>query len=455
MTEIYRNSQENGIEAEQSVLGGLFLDNGAFDDVADILQADDFHYPEHRYLYKVMGVINKRKTPLDIITVGDALRSLNTLEKVGGEVYLFELARNTPTAANIKAYAEIVKRKAMDRKLMTCAKEIIQSVEQQEENRLDIAQQKISKLSDIITSESITAEMVLPGVLEKIDERRQNNGILEGLPTGFAELDRITHGLQQGDLIILGARPSMGKTTLSMNIAEHVAFTQRKAALVFSMEMPKEQLVQRSLSSLSRVEMEKMKTGNLTEHDFNKMTEVVPAFHQAKLIIDDRSSMTIAQIRAKCRRVKRDSGLDLVVVDYLTLMDGQGENETLRIGNLSKGLKSIARDLNVPVVVLSQLNRNLEQRENKRPNMSDLRQSGNIEQDADLILFIYRDEVYNQQTQNPGTAEILIAKHRNGSTGKIVLGFKGEICKFTNYAGREYIEVPVAARKYNQGFDGD
>ena len=301
------------------------------------------------------------------------------------------------------------------------------------ENRLDRAQQLLVELTDSFHLNIVQASDILDTVMQRIDERQNNPMGIIGLPTGFTGLDNITHGLHPGHLIILAARPSMGKTLLAMNIAEHVAIHEKKPIVIFSLEMNKEELLERSLSSVGNVDQDSIKKGSLSASDWEKISSLLPKYSNTKFFIEDYSGLRISDIRAKCRRIKREYGLSLVVVDYLTLVSGDGENETDRIGKISRAFKLLARDLNVPVLLISQLNRNLEARQDRRPTMADLRQSGSIEQDADLILFIYRDEVYNPASAHKGLAELNIAKNRHGVLGTIYLSFNGKYCRFDNH----------------------
>ena len=314
---------------------------------------------------------------------------------------------------------------------------------------LSVAQQKISEIVNDIPTDVVLVADILKSVLSAIDERNMSDSHITGLSTGFIDVDRITCGMQKGDLVILAGRPSMGKTLLAMNIAEHVALTDKKSVAIFSLEMSKEKLIERSLSSMGDIASNLIRTGKLTENDFQKLSDVIPKYYQAKLFIDDRSFLRVSDMRATCGRLLHEQNLSLVIVDYISLMSADGENETLRVTNISRGLKLLARDLNVPVIAISQLNRAVEQRINKRPCMADLRQSGAIEQDADLILFIYRDEVYDTESPHPGMAEIIIAKHRNGEIGTINLNFNNKICRFDNYSG-----MPVSPKTLEKVWHG-
>jgi replicative DNA helicase len=382
------------------------------------------------------------KGSADVVCVAEYL--LNE-KKVDDDpfVNLCEIINSQFTSKNIKYYAEIVKKKSIDRKMIVAAQDVISSVHDQIDDRLDYAQQKFSEIANEIPSDISLAADIIKLVINTIDERAINQSDITGISTGFIDIDKITYGLHGGDLIILAGRPAMGKTLLAMNIVEHVAVNEKKPVVIFSLEMSRENLLERSLSSLGKITSSQLRTGKLSEDDYKKIALVIPQFQQAKLFIDDRSFLRVSDIRATCRRIQREHGLSLVVIDYISLMSADGENETLRITNISRGLKLLARDMNIPLIAISQLNRSVEHRNNKRPSMADLRQSGAIEQDADLIWFIYRDEVYDQNSSNKGIAEIIIAKHRNGGIGSINLNFNSNNCRFDNY-----IETSNANHKY-------
>jgi replicative DNA helicase len=439
----------NELYAEQAVLGCLLMENSTWDEVGDYLQPNDFVLQLHSDIYRAVSDLLTSGKKADIICISQYLTTNNREDPF---VQLCDIAQSQFTPLNAMLYAEIVKQQSIDRKMLTVAQEIIVSVRDQIENRLDYAQKRIFEVADQITSEMTLAADLLPAVLDTIDKRQTSKSEICGLPTGFRDLDKITHGLHGGDLIILAGRPSMGKTLLAMNIAEYVTVNEKKVAAIFSLEMNKNQLVERSLSSIAKVEAGKMRSGQLDSDDFQKITAVLPEFQQAKLFIDDRSCLSVSDVRAKSRRIMREYDLSLIVVDYISLMSADGENETLKIGNISRGLKMLARDLNVPVIAISQLNRAVEQRNNKRPGMADLRQSGAIEQDADLILFIYRDEVYNPNVKDQGTTEIIISKHRNGNIGTINLCFNSKNCRFDNYIGTPMQEPGVEKRYSRQQF---
>ena len=437
------NSSAKCLHAEQAALGSLLIDNTTIDDIGDYLQAEDFSSALYRDIYRAIRYLLTSGKSADVICVSQALATgrygteQHEIEHFENETFieLCEIANSTFTPKNIKHYAEIIKQTSLDRKMLKAAQGVVSSVHEQKENRLDAAQQCFSAIADNASPDVVLASDILNSVISAIDERQSMQSEIIGTPTGFIDLDKLTHGLHGGDLIVIAARPSMGKTLLAMNIAEHITIFKKKPAVIFSLEMKKEQLIERSIVSIAKVEADLMRSGKLTDDDFRKITSIIPSLHEAKLFIDDHAMLRVSDVRAKCRRIMRKQHLSLIIIDYISLMAGEGENETIRVANISRGLKVLARDLNVPIIAISQLNRSLEQRTDKRPCMADLRQSGAIEQDADLILFIYRDEVYNRNSKYAGLAEIIVAKHRNGSTGSINLVFNGQYCRFDNYTG--------------------
>lgn len=434
----------HSIEAEQSVLGGLMLDNRAWDQVSDRLRESDFYRHENRLIFRAMARLMELSSPVDVLTVSELLRSSHELDQAGGEVFLFELANNTPTAANIAAYADIVRERSVLRQLIAAANDIANSAfDVQGRNiveLLDNAERTVFSISESGsrgTSGPVNVKEYLAKTMDKIDTLFHSNSAITGVPTGYYEFDEMTSGLQSSDLVIIAGRPSMGKTTYAMNIAEHVAIKSRLPVLVFSMEMPGEAIVMRLLSSLCRIDQLRIRTGKLADEDWPRISSTVSMLSEAPLFIDDTPALSPAEMRSRARRLSKEHGqLGLIVVDYLQLMQvpGNNENRTAEISEISRSLKGLAKELKVPVIALSQLNRGLEQRADKRPIMSDLRESGAIEQDADLIVFIYRDEVYNENSPDKGTAEIIIAKQRNGPIGKVRLTFLGQYTCFENFA---------------------
>lgn len=432
----------HSIEAEQAVLGGLMLDDKAWDRVADQLVPEHFYRKDHKLIYAAMQKLKTDGIPLDVITVSEILQKNETLDAAGGLSYLGELAKNTPTAANIVAYGDIVSERAILRELIEVGGDITDNAfNTQGRSSVEILDNAEKKVFEIAQRKSRgqgpeSISQVMAKTIDDIELRSQNKGALIGVPSGFSDLDKMTSGLQAGDLVIIAGRPSMGKTVLGMNIAEHAALKGGKSVLVFSMEMPNEAIAMRLLSSLGRLDQSKLRSGNLNEQDWQRVSSAVSLLSQTKIFIDDSPALTPMELRARARRVaKEHNDLGLIVIDYLQLMRGtqQGENRTAEISEISRSLKALAKELNVPVIALSQLNRSLEQRPNKRPVMSDLRESGAIEQDADLIIFIYRDEVYNEDSPEKGTAEIIIGKHRNGPIGTVRLTFMGQFTKFENH----------------------
>jgi replicative DNA helicase len=432
----------HSVDAEQSVLGGLMLDNRAWDQVADRLRESDFYRNEHRLIFRAIGRLMEQSKPIDVLTVSEALREVHDLEQVGGEVYLFELANNTPSAANITAYADIVRERSVLRLLIAAASDIAENAFNAQGRSvvelLDAAERSVFSISEQGSRNAgpVNIKDYLAKTMDRIDTLFHSKSAITGIPTGYNDFDNMTSGLQGSDLVIIAGRPSMGKTTFAMNIAEHVAIKSRSPVLIFSMEMPGEAIVMRLLSSLCRIDQLRIRTGKLADEDWPRISSTVSMLSDAPLFIDDTPGLSPAEMRARARRLAKEQGqLGMIVVDYLQLMQvpGYNENRTAEISEISRSLKGLAKELKVPVVALSQLNRGLEQRADKRPVMSDLRESGAIEQDADIIVFIYRDEVYNENSPDKGTAEIIIAKQRNGPIGKVRLTFMGQYTCFENF----------------------
>ncbi|WCE29948.1 replicative DNA helicase [Vibrio sp. SCSIO 43137] len=437
----------HSLEAEQSVIGGLLLDNERWDTVAEKVVAKDFYSRPHRHIFEAVKSILENSEPLDLITLSEFLEQREQLEDVGGFAYLADLAKNTPTAANINAYAEIVAERALVRNLIGVANEIADAGYDPQgrtsEDLLDLAETKVFAIAEERTSENEgpqSVDSILEKTLERIEilYKSPQDGVT-GLDTGFSDLNKKTAGLQGSDLVIVAARPSMGKTTFAMNLCENAAMAQDKPVLIFSLEMPSEQLMMRMLASLSRVDQTKIRTGQLDDEDWARISSTMGILMEKKnMMIDDSSGLTPTELRSRARRVAREhGGISMIMVDYLQLMrvPSLSDNRTLEIAEISRSLKALAKELNVPVVALSQLNRSLEQRADKRPVNSDLRESGSIEQDADLIMFIYRDEVYHPDSTLKGIAEIIIGKQRNGPIGSVRLTFQGQFSRFDNYAG--------------------
>ncbi|MEM7250814.1 MAG: replicative DNA helicase [Pseudomonadota bacterium] len=440
----------HSIEAEQSVLGGLLLDNGGWERIADTLREDDFYRREHQLAFRAVEQLLDGSQPADVITVSEWLERHELLEDAGGMAYLMSLAQNIPSASNLSAYAGIVRERSVVRSLIRTGSEIAESGFNSDgasvPELLDRAERLVYEIADQSrrgTDGFSPIKDVLGAVVERIHDLYERDNPITGVATGFRDLDLRTSGLQSGDLIIVAGRPSMGKTSFAMNIVENAALGEGLPAAVFSMEMPSEQLTMRMMSSLGRIDQHKVRTGRLDDDDWPRLTSALTMLSETQIFLDDTPALTPTEVRARCRRLKRSHGLGLVVVDYLQLMQmpGSRENRATEISEISRSLKALAKELSVPVIALSQLNRSLEQRPNKRPMMSDLRESGAIEQDADVILFIYRDEVYNEDSPDRGIAEIIIGKQRNGPIGTVQLTFINYITKFENFA-------PEAAEYY-------
>lgn len=440
----------HSIETEQSVLGGLMLDNQAWDKIADVINDEDFYRHDHRLIYQHISKLIEHNKPADVVTVAESLEMSAELQNVGGLAYIGTIVQNTPSAANIRRYAEIIRERAVMRKLAQIGAEITDSsynpAGRSAANLLDEAESKVFEIAEEGARGKqgfVDIQPLLKQVVERIEVlyNQDNPSDVTGIASGFHDLDQKTSGFQPGDLVIVAGRPSMGKTAFSLNIAEHVALVLGKPCAVFSMEMGGTQLAMRLLGSVGKLDQHKVRTGRLQDEDWPKLTHALGKLNDAPIFIDESAALNALELRARARRLCRQHGdLGLIVVDYLQLMSSSspGENRATEISEISRALKSLAKELKVPVIALSQLNRSLEQRPNKRPVMSDLRESGAIEQDADVILFIYRDEVYNPETQDKGIAEIIIGKQRNGPIGKVDLTFLGEYTRFESYAKAEY-----------------
>ncbi|MDH3714459.1 MAG: replicative DNA helicase [Gammaproteobacteria bacterium] len=432
------------VEAEQALLGGLLLSNEAWDNVADRVSESDFYQKEHRLIFRAIGELAEADRPRDVVTLSEQLDTTGQLEEAGGLAYLGRLAQDTPGAANITAYADIVRERSVLRQLIVVGNEIANSAYhpegQDSDALLDTAEAKVFGIADQKSRGQQgfkNIKQILTAAVDRIDELFTNQNPVTGLSTGFHDLDDKTSGLQNADLIIVAGRPSMGKTAFAMNLAEHTAIDQDSPVAFFSMEMPGEQLAMRLIASLGRIDLHKLRSGQLVETDWHRITSAMSLLsHKANLYIDDSPALTPIELRARARRLKRERGLGLIVVDYLQLMQvpGTKENRATEISEISRSMKALAKELNVPIIALSQLNRSLEQRTDKRPIMADLRESGAIEQDADVIIFVYRDEVYNEDSNDKGTAEIIISKQRNGPIGKVRLTFLGSYTKFENFS---------------------
>ncbi len=438
----------HSIEAEQAVLGGLMLDNNAWERVLDQVSDGDFYRHDHRLIYRAIAKLAERNNPFDVVTLSEQLDKEGQLSQVGGLAYLGELAKNIPSVANIKAYAQIIRERATLRQLIGVSNDIASSAYLPQgrsgDDILDEAERLIFQIAEARPKSGgpVALTDILTKAIDRIDTLFNSDSAITGISSGFTDLDEKTSGLQPGDLIIVAGRPSMGKTTFAMNLVENAVLRSEKAVLVYSLEMPSESLVMRMLSSLGRIDQTKVRSGRLEDDDWPRLTSAVNLLSDRKLFIDDTAGITPGEMRARTRRLVREHGeVGLIMVDYLQLMQvgGKGgENRTNEITEISRSLKGLAKEFNCPVVALSQLNRSLEQRPNKRPINSDLRESGAIEQDADVIMFVYRDEVYHPESEHKGVAEIIIGKQRNGPIGTVRLAFLGKYTRFENLAPGSY-----------------
>ncbi|MFO0254431.1 MAG: replicative DNA helicase [Betaproteobacteria bacterium] len=440
----------HSIEAEQSVLGGLLLDNSAWDRIGDVVTEADFYRADHRLIFQHIAQLIEHNRPADALTVAESLERSGKLQEAGGQAYVGTLALNTPSAANIRRYAEIVRERSILRNLAAVGTRISDSAYtpsgKDAQVLIDEAEALVFQIAEAgaKTRQGFTKiDPLLTETVERIDMlySRENKSDVIGLPTGFVDLDRMTSGLHGGEMVVIAGRPSMGKTALAMNMAENAALESKKAVAVFSMEMSGPQLAMRMIGSVGRVDQHQLRTGTFKEEDWPRLVDAVGKLNDSQIFIDDTAGLNVLEVRSRARRLHRQcGGLALIVVDYLQLMSGtssggRDENRATEIAEISRSLKGIAKELKVPVIALSQLNRGVDSRQDKRPMMSDLRESGAIEQDADVILFIYRDEVYNPDSPRKGIAEIIIGKQRNGPVGKVDLTFLGRYTRFENYAG--------------------
>jgi replicative DNA helicase len=437
----------HSIEAEQSLIGGLLLDNSAWDRIADIVAEGDFYRDDHRRIFNHIRKLVESGRPADVVTVYESIEKSNEVEQAGGMAYLGEIANATPSAANIRRYAEIVYERAVLRKLVSVGDEIaanaLNPAGRDAKQLLDEAERKVFEIAEAGAKSVQGFEAITPllgQVVDRIQELydKENPSDITGVPTGFHDLDKMTSGLQPGDMIVVAGRPSMGKTAFALNIAEYVGVEQRLPVAIFSLEMSGPQIATRMLSSVGRLDQTKTRTGRLNDEDWDKMTVALGKLHDAPIHIDETGAINATDLRARARRLHRQCGkLGLIVIDYLQLMTGSAgasENRATEISEISRSIKALAKELEVPIIALSQLSRKVEERNDKRPLMSDLRESGAIEQDADIILMMYREEYYKPDTQDKGIAEVIIGKHRNGPTGTVKLTFLGEYTKFQNFA---------------------
>ncbi|MDJ0941308.1 MAG: replicative DNA helicase [Woeseiaceae bacterium] len=437
----------HSVEAEQSLIGGLMLNKAAWDKIADVVSAPDFYRNDHQLIFGAIADLVDDGHPCDVVTVSEFLDKRGELDKSGGLEYLASLANETPGAANARAYANIVRERAMLRSLIEAGNEISGAAfatgGRSAADIVDEAERRVFEIAERGSrgkSGFRSLKQILPETVDRIDLLHQSDGDITGISTGFNEFDKMTAGLQGGDLVIVAGRPSMGKTTLAVNIAENAAIGSKVPTAIYSMEMPAQQLAFRMISSLGRVDMKHLRTGQFPDEDWSRINTAVQLMSDAPIFIDDTAGLSPTEIRARARRLQREHGLGLIVVDYLQLMQvpGNTENRATEISEISRSLKALAKELDLPIIVLSQLNRSVEQRTDKRPVMSDLRESGAIEQDADLIVFIYREEVYNPDTPKKGLADISIAKQRNGPIGDFLLTFVGRYTKFENFVPDAY-----------------
>ncbi len=441
----------HSIEAEQSVLGGLLLDNAAWDRIGDVLAVDDFYRDDHRRIYRHIAKLIEQGKPADVVTVAESIESSEDKDKAGGLAYLGTLAQNTPSAHNIRRYAEIVHERAVMRRLAAVGAEIadtaLNPLGKDVKQLLDEAESRVFQIAEAGVRGRVgfrDIHQLLSQVMERVDflYSREHPSDITGVSTGFKDLDEKTSGFQEGDLIIVAGRPSMGKTALALNIGEHVAIAEKRPVAIFSMEMSGTQIAARMLGSLTRIDQHKLRTGRLTDEDWSKLADGLGKLHDAPIHVDETGALNPLELRSRARRLARQyKGLGMVIVDYLQLMVTDGrreENRATELSEISRSLKALAKELGVPVVALSQLNRAVDQRPDKRPIMSDLRESGALEQDADLILFIYREEVYNRDTAEKGRAELIIGKQRNGPIGTVDLTFLGQYTRFESYAAASF-----------------
>jgi replicative DNA helicase len=433
----------HSIEAEQAVLGGLMLSGQAWDRIADKISEEDFYRKEHRLIFRAIGELSGKNMPCDAVTLGEWFESNGIADLVGGPAYVVELANSTPSAANIEAYALIVREKSVLRQLIDAGTEIasdgFQPGGRNSQELIEGAEQRVFRIAEAGSRgarQFVSVKDAAREALEVLNQRYHSDSQITGLATGFTDFDNMTAGLQAGDLVILAARPSMGKTALAVNMAEYAAIREKKAVAIFSMEMSAVQLTFRLLSSLGRIGQQNLRSGKLEDEEWPRITSAMSLLADSRIFIDDTPGLSPTELRARSRRLKRSHDLGLIVIDYLQLMavPGNKENRATEIAEISRSLKALAKELQVPVIALSQLNRSLESRTDKRPVMADLRESGAIEQDADVIVFIYRDEYYHPDSTDKGIAEIIIGKQRNGPTGTLKLTFRGQYTKFENYA---------------------
>ncbi|GAA0378220.1 replicative DNA helicase [Bacillus horti] len=440
----------HNIEAEQAVIGAVFLEPDALISAVEFIQAEDFYRTTHQRIFEIMQELAEAGQPVDLITVTSELQDRKWLEDVGGVSYLSDVANSVPTAANVAYYAKMVQEKALLRRLIKVATQIVSSgysTQDEVEEVLSQAERSIMDLSGSRTNDGFVAiKDVLLETYERIETLHNSSSDLTGMATGYRDLDKMTSGFQRSDLFILAARPSVGKTAFALNVAQNVAARANETVAIFSLEMSASQLVQRMLCAEGNIDANRMRTGTFKEEDWEKLTMAIATLSKASIYIDDTPGITVGQIRSKCRRLKAEHGLGMILIDYLQLIHGSGkENRQQEISMISRTLKTIARELDCTVIALSQLSRAVEQRQDKRPMLSDLRESGSIEQDADIVAFLYRDDYYDQESENKNVIEIIIAKQRNGPVGKVELAFLKEYNKFVNLSRQDEPQAPPGA----------
>ncbi|SMC26701.1 replicative DNA helicase [Clostridium acidisoli DSM 12555] len=427
-------SLPQNIEAEQSVIGSMILDKNSIAAATEVLRSDDFYRENHKIIYSAIMQLFQKDIPVDMITLIEHLRSTEKLEGSGGITYISELCNSVPSTANLHSYIEIVKNKAVLRRLIKSSNEIIDESYNQQDNVPKVLDSAEKKIFNIAQNKSTSDFEALSTVLERgfseIERLYNNKGEVTGVPSGFPELDAKTSGFQKGDMVLIAARPSMGKTTFALNLAEYAALRAAKSIVVFSLEMSKEQLAYKLLCSEANVDMLKLRTGNLEDSDWDNIAKASGPLAEAKIYIDDTAGISVMEMRSKCRRIKIEHGIDMIVIDYLQLMSGSGESRQQEVSEISRSIKALAKEMQCPVIALSQLSRAPEQRTDHRPMLSDLRESGSIEQDADIVMFLYRDEYYDKETEDKNVAECIIAKQRNGPTGTVKLAWLGQFSKF-------------------------
>lgn len=429
-------SLPQSIEAEQMVLGSMIIDKHAIVRAAESLNAEDFYRDSHKVLFSSMVDMIQKDQPVDEITLLEHLKSTDKLDKAGGITYVTEISGAVPSTANLDAYINIVEEKSTLRRLIRSSTEIIEDCYNKQDDVMDVMDNAEKRIFDISEKRNTGDFEVLSSVLERsfaeIERLFNNKGEITGVPSGFLDLDAKTSGFQKGDMVLVAARPSMGKTTFTLNIAEHAALREGKSVVIFSLEMSKEQLANKLLCSEANVEMLNIRTGNLNDKDWQNIARAAGPLSSAKMFIDDTAGLSIMEMRSKCRKIKMEHGIDLIMIDYLQLMSGKGESRQQEVSEISRGIKALAKEMECPVIALSQLSRAPEQRADHRPMLSDLRESGSIEQDADVVMFLYRDEYYNKETEDKNVAECIIAKQRNGPVGTVKLGWFGQFSRFGN-----------------------